>query len=246
MIRIHELDSMVKDDLSKVTLEPFESKGKIELFGDFTHRLARELYEFYCRLHPDKSHPIQYQRRKSHRDNAFQHTEYLAKTGALAASIHKNNGIIYELGCGIAIPSITSYKLNGLPVIAIDKKKREVKRAKILSKELNADLELIADKAENVIAKRGLKPEDVVIITRPAGSLTNYWKELLRNYEFTLVLNGYYYPEDYSYEDLLEMIDTIVDKYFKKYDYNVKVGKSKFDEHLLVFLASKNPFNNSY
>jgi len=157
---------------------------------------------------------------------------------AFCEKLQSNGGLVFDFGCGIAIPSIAYSKLCDSSIIAVDKNNTEIDKAQKLAKELDTNLDFVVDKAENVISKRGLQPNDVVIISRPDGSLGHYWKELLKNYEFTLLLTRFVHSDEFPDQIELQLED-IKNKHFKQYGYGIKVGRT-FKDMLLVFVASKN------
>ena len=127
MLQIEHLHSIIDEEYGKLTvLDPYNEEGTLELFGDVTHSLAESYYYFFCRLY-DKDrrfNPLFYPRQKSARDDSHRRIEYLAKIGALAATVNK--GRVFEIGSGLAIPSISYNKLTEKKVYAIDKDEIEI------------------------------------------------------------------------------------------------------------------------
>ncbi len=243
MVNIVDFDSFIGKRLAEVRLNPFDESGKIRLFGEFTHELSKELYEAACRYNKDLL-PQDYIQDNKTRDLAHRIVEHQTKLGALASEIHQPEGNVYEIGCGIALPSISYAKLTSNPIIAIDKDGAEIKKAKGLARKLNVDIEFFVNNAENVIIKRGLNPKDIVIINESRGMINEYWPILLQKYDFTLMFsnnfdlrdhNGYRYAKHLEEEILTPWFDKI----FKTNGYKFKIGRSSYDEETLVILASK-------
>ena len=247
MVKIVDLDSMIRYRLEDVTLNPPTERGEIPIFKGKMDFIASEFLESIKRAHLREGKSISVIRHIT-KYSLYQYIEDRAKLGALAAANpYIDEGNTYEFCCGIPIPSIAYSLLTRHKITATDKAEEEIERAHEVVSELGvSDLVDLADeKIKDVIPKCKLSPKDVVIISQPPKGMGEYMKAVLEKYEFNLIIGGTFELRDGGRnrvgrpiaEDIL--VTPFVEDHFTRYGYEVSVGASRFNEEQLVFLASK-------
>jgi len=249
--------------IGKVDLLPMTGKHDVDVtlneeevvpvFGDFTHELAYEQFKFFCRLDQLSDLDV-YRIDDSIRYWFHQAVGLYAKIGAIAAEELKDDSMVYEFGCGLAIPSRALVRLTGKEVKAIDTNGKEIEIARSLQPEPHGKLEFIAGDAESYAEEKGLNPNDVVIIAGPPeisdsweerakrASVGDYWMRLLARYDFKLVLSSdsRLINSGEAQPILgLEGLENFIENTFTKHGYGTLLSIVGFDPTKFVLVASK-------
>lgn len=126
MIEIIKISKLIEPSLlEKTTLD---SEGKLPIFGVQSERISDALYQRGLR----KNKYLLFIK-----DSYCELTEFYSRVGIYAAKTVQERGVFYEVGCGLAIPSLACARTNNIPVIAVDKNYGEIKRARQLAGALN-------------------------------------------------------------------------------------------------------------
>lgn len=244
MVQIVDLGSLIGKYSDRVRLTPFSEEGEIKMFGCHTHRLSKEIYEDERKFNATIA-SFNYERNRYIRQHCHEALEFKAKLGAVAADKVGENGVVYDLGCGIGISSIACSLLTSNAVISIDYDRHRVRKAGKLARLVGSQIKLVAADATRYLKKRNLSTSDVVLVAGPQYSLKDYWKELLRNYEFTLVLacnSDVIDPKANRYVPILQLrakLDDFINEHFTAFGFGVLLGSPEVMPSGLVLIASK-------
>ena len=106
-------------------------------------------------------------------------------------------------------------------------------------------VEVVQDKAENVVAERGLNSNDLVIFAEPNSSLRKFWRHVAQHYSSSLILAGNLNPDlKTSYQFLtLEQAKPKLIEFAERYlipkGFDVEIATSRFDAAQAVYFAEK-------
>ena len=229
MTRFRALEEQV-DSLEPLVL----SGGVIPVFGEYTEELSRSLYACFCRYDKRNSTDIS-GTYKHKRDLIKIFVEHYAILGGIMAKR------VYDMGCGIALPSLAYALLTGERVTGVDILESELEEASRLANLLNVDdkVELIKRQAEGV----NVRDRDTVLFSEPEAGLTRYWKSLIEDYAVTLVLSDVFNLRDYlgrkvHYDLENRRIRSSVEKTFPD-GYDVDVSRARVSDQRLVFVGER-------
>lgn len=174
-----------------VTLELNGTKGRIPIFGEHIDYISSKYYEHLLRIFRESKHP-----NKGFSDSLyyiFYNIEQQARLGDIASDFH-GDGTIYDIGCGIGLASIVYAKLTGRPIIAFDRDRADVERAKELSKLFGVDdlVELSVDNAEHFFETKSLSKKDTFLISGISDRVSNHLMQFLLCYSVSLIHNSCY------------------------------------------------------
>ena len=168
MVRTEELHKILNPKFSKWVTK--DENGNIPIFGDQTSEVAGALYTRSVRETGDEA---------LMRAPYFSIAGFYAKIGAYIASTMKEGGVLYEVGCGLAIPSITYSKITNNWAAAIDNNRREIKGARYLAERVNANnIDFIVCNGADIIEGKSswfpwkdysntITPQDTVLVLNP-------------------------------------------------------------------------------
>ncbi|MEK6825545.1 MAG: hypothetical protein AABY00_02040 [Nanoarchaeota archaeon] len=140
MFKTEELEKCIEHSLlEQVTLNEQE---QLPLFGNTSEQVMSALYN---RLLIESKDPM------LSIAMIAPLTEFYARIGAYVATVNRE-GTLYEVGCGLAIPSLAYAILTNKPVVAIDKSRRKIRKTRGLAEKLNtATLKLEVKNAISII-----------------------------------------------------------------------------------------------
>ncbi|NQU98582.1 hypothetical protein HQ533_03875 [Candidatus Woesearchaeota archaeon] len=173
---MQNFDLMLDGRLEEVTLTMPDSSGTIPLFGDKTEEVAKLLFESIQIYNPG----LKSQKFERRKDEVYWLIEHYAKIGAYAASIANDESRVYEIGCGIALPSIAFNLLTNRPVSAIDTDRKQIMKGLMLAGLLHAKVDFLPGFADILLSKYDLREKDIVLYCGQANDLTIFQKELTK------------------------------------------------------------------
>lgn len=137
MFRTENLPDLIEQTLLKQVI--LSKQEQLPLLGDKMHDVMSALYE---RLLNESKDPL------LNRMMIPSLTEFYARIGAYAATVN-TIGKLYEVGCGLAIPSLAYSLLTNRPVIAVDTNRKEIKNTHSLTEKL--EVKTLNLKVENAV-----------------------------------------------------------------------------------------------
>ncbi len=110
---------------SQTTLD---NENQLPVFGESSETVADALYR---RALKESGNPLLI------RSFYSELCTFYAQVGAYAATVSSKKGKLYEVGCGLAVPSLAYARMTGLPTIAMDYSRSEIREAKKLAELLH-------------------------------------------------------------------------------------------------------------
>lgn len=120
-------------------------------------------------------------------------TQHYARIGAFLATINPQGKPIYEIGCGIAIPSLIYSLLTGNKIIACDRDEESIESTKKLRDKFGAEsLELLCADAQDFMETRARKEGITLILNPPKDCDVVESGKFYRSCTDELIIGGYY------------------------------------------------------
>jgi len=196
MDKIVSIDELVgKKNKSHVSLTRRDRIPILETTKRQTLRIAKVYCDHSYAQAPDHypadaySHPI-------YRQHALDEVESLARLGAIAASMTKDGGTMYDLGCGTGVASMVYNMLTGQVPIAIDEDSNILAWAKNIAGDIGANVDFRNSTIEDIMGCASLRQQDVLIASGLKNRLNDYALDLARNNNTAIIYFGIVENED--------------------------------------------------
>lgn len=249
MSEIIQLDDLLKEKdarfLEKTTLTTRGNGKQVPIFGRHTLKLAREIYGIACKQHPDKLKMSQFDGQSGKREEVLCDVEHGAQLGALLRTMQGEDTIVYDVGCGIAIPSFSYLRLDGDYVFINDRSEYAMQRSLKWAANLRVrgSLDSYLGRVEDILPENPPLEQDIILVSNPVKgqSLYEYVSTISLEYPSTLVVSVAFEELHRGMSDILGRISKLADDYKHKYlpgrEVQILIGKRPENE--VVFIARK-------
>lgn len=180
------------------TLIQTDADGKIPLFGDGTpilELMMRKSFEPHLITMQEHYAQILKDVPKEMLELAMAvvpriYLDTLLLAAAFASGITPDDGILIEVGCGIAVPSIVYNLLTGRFAVGVDVDSEEIDRARYLSEVTGAKIQLLNQPAQEILLDFQPRHIDLVMATGATGEIRALVINNLMNSGANFVIDG--------------------------------------------------------
>lgn len=156
-----------------------DQNREIPVLRGLTRKIVEGLYCHIERIFEEEALPIEpFDKMETFVYNLVEHQ---AKLGVIATELNIPTANLYDIGCGLAIPSLVYARISGKKVTAFDPNKEDLERAARFASQLGVGklVDLVQATAQDFFRQRPTQPKDTLILSSPENYIAPVILEFL-------------------------------------------------------------------